>query len=130
MYKIYISGAITNNPKYIKEFLRAEEDLAEQGFEVLSPLRTQAYENGLPVKFMFFEDLELLKQADMMCIINDISNSKGAKIERDIAVYCGIPIVNFEMFKKPEDLNLEEQRWIMKQYKSKKEEQWKKKVEW
>ena len=127
MYKIYISGAITDNPNYVKEFLRAEEDLEERGFEVLSPIRTQAYENGLPVKFMFFEDLELLKQADMMCIINDISNSKGAKIERDIALYCGIPIINFEMFKKPEDLKLLD---AMKEYKSKKEERWKKKAGW
>lgn len=113
MYKIYISGAITDNPNYVKDFLRAEKTLKERGFEVLSPIRTQASENGLPVKFMFFEDLELLKQADMMCIINDISNSKGAKIERDIAVYCGIPIINFELFKEPDDVKLLD---VLKEY--------------
>lgn len=102
MYKIYIAGAITNNPNYIKDFLRAEESLTEKGYEVLSPIRTSSSENALPLKFCFFDALELLKQADMMCIINDISKSKGAKIERDIAMYCGIPIVNYELLKKGE----------------------------
>ncbi|MBQ4178508.1 MAG: DUF4406 domain-containing protein, partial [Elusimicrobia bacterium] len=66
MYKIYIAGAITNNPNYVKEFLQAEEALEKKGFKVLSPLRTQATENALPPKFCFFDCLDLLKQADMM----------------------------------------------------------------
>ena len=99
MYKIYIAGAITDNPNYQKEFLQAEEALEKRGFKVLSPLRTQSAENGLPSKFCFFDCLELLKQADMICFINDISKSKGAKIERDIANYCNIPIVNYELLK-------------------------------
>ena len=99
MYKIYIAGAITDNPNYVKEFLQAEETLEKKGFKVLNPLRTQASENGLPSKFCFFDCLELLKQADMICFINDISQSKGAKIERDIALYCNIPIVNYELLK-------------------------------
>ena len=97
MYKIYIAGAITGNPNYVKEFLQAEECLEKKGFEVLSPIRTKASENCLPSKFCFFDCLDLLKQADMICFINDISKSKGAKIERDIAVYCDIPIVNYEL---------------------------------
>jgi nucleoside 2-deoxyribosyltransferase len=102
MYKIYIAGAITNNPNYVKEFLQAEEDLEKKGFKVLSPLRTQASENALPPKFFFFDCLDLLKQADMICFINDISQSKGAKIERDIANYCGIPVVNYELLREGE----------------------------
>lgn len=102
MYKIYIAGAITNNPNYVKEFLQAEEALEKKGFKVLSPLRTQAAENALPPKFCFFDCLDLLKQADMICFINDISKSKGAKIERDIANYCGIPVVNYELLREGE----------------------------
>lgn len=97
MYKVYISGAITGNTKYVKEFLKAEEMLTKKGFKVLSPIRTQAYENGLPLKFMFFEDLELLRQADMMCVINEASKSKGVRLEREVAIYCNIPIVNYEL---------------------------------
>lgn len=99
MYKIYIGGAITDNPNYVKEFLQAEECLEKKGFEVLSPIRTKSYENALPPKFCFFDALELLKKADMVCFINDISQSKGARIERDIAMYCNIPIVNYELLK-------------------------------
>lgn len=99
MYKIYIAGAITDNPNYVKEFLQAEENLEKKGFKVLSPIRTSSSESGLPPKFCFFDALDLLKQADMMCIINDITHSKGAKIERDIANYCNIPIVNYDLLK-------------------------------
>lgn len=99
MYKIYIAGAINGNPNYIKEFFQAEESLKKKGFEVLSPIRTKASENCLPDKFCFFDALELLKKADMICFINDISQSKGAKIERDIANYCNIPVVNYELLK-------------------------------
>ena len=99
MYKIYIAGAITNNPDYIRQFTQAEDTLKKKGFEVLSPIRTQAANNCLPPKFCLFDALELLKQADMVCFINDISASKGARIERDIAMYCDIPIINYELLK-------------------------------
>lgn len=99
MYKIYIAGAITDNHNYVREFLQAEECLEKKGFQVLSPIRTFSSENGLPPKFCFFDCLELLKQADMVCFINDITKSKGAKIEMEIANYCGIPIINYELLK-------------------------------
>lgn len=99
MYKIYIAGAIKDNPTYIKEFLEAEETLEKKGFKVLTPIRTFSSENALPPKFCFFEALELLKQADMVCFINDITKSKGSKIEMEIANYCNIPIINYELLK-------------------------------
>lgn len=99
MYKIYISGAIEGNSNYVKEFTEAEQTLKKKGFEVLSPIRTKASMNNLPPKFCLLDALDFLKQADMICIINDISQSKGEKIERDIANYCNIPIVNYELLK-------------------------------
>lgn len=95
MYKIYISGAISNNDNYIKDFTEAKQKLEALGFEVLSPLDTDAYKKKLPYKFCMFESLDLLKQADLFTIITDGIQSKGVNIERDLALYCNIPYVNY-----------------------------------
>lgn len=95
MYKIYISGAIGNNNNYIKNFTDAKQKLEALGFEVLSPLDTQAHKNKLPVKFCMFEAIDLLKQADFFTIITFGIKSKGSNIERDLALYCGIPYLNY-----------------------------------
>lgn len=94
-YKIYISGAIKNNPNYIMDFNKAKDHLEKLGFEVLSPLDTYAYKNNLPIKMCMFEALNLLQKADLVTFITDGIHSKGMNIERDIAIYCEIPIINY-----------------------------------
>lgn len=98
MYKIYISGAIKNNPNYVRDFSKAREHLEKLGFEVLCPLDTYAYRNNLPIKMCMFESLGLLKKADLITFITEGIKSKGMKIERDLAEYCEIPIINYCMF--------------------------------
>lgn len=98
MYKIYISGAIKNNPNYIRDFAKAKEHLEKLGFEVLSPLDTYAYRNSLPIKMCMFESLSLLKKADLITFITEGIKSKGMSIERALAEYCEIPIINYCMF--------------------------------
>lgn len=98
MYKIYISGAMKNNPNYVRDFTKAKEHLEKLGFEVLSPLDTYAYRNNLPVKMCMFESLNLLRKADLVTFITEGIKSKGMNIERDLAEYCDIPIINYCMF--------------------------------
>lgn len=98
MYKIYISGAMKNNPNYVMDFTKAKEKLEKLGFEVLSPLDTYAYRNNLPVKMCMFEALTLLSKADLITFITEGIHSKGMNIERDLAIYCEIPVINYCMF--------------------------------
>ena len=98
MYKIYISGAIRNNPSYVKDFIKAKSYLQKIGFEVLSPLDTYAYQNCLPIKMCMFEAIDMLKKADLITFITEGIKSKGMQIERDLALYCNIPIINYQFF--------------------------------
>lgn len=98
MYKIYISGAIKNNPNYVRDFTKAKDRLEKLGFEVLSPLDTYAYRNNLPIKMCMFEALTLLSKADLVTFITEGIKSKGMNIERELAEYCEIPIINYCMF--------------------------------
>lgn len=99
MYKIYISGAITNNPDYKRDFNRAKEKLTKLGFEVLCPIDTIAHQKNLPTKICMFESLDLLKQADFITTITEGIKSKGMNIEKELADYCGIPYVNYYLLK-------------------------------
>lgn len=94
-YKIYISGAIKNNPNYIMDFNKAKDHLEKLGFEVLSPLDTYAYKNNLPIKMCMFESLNLLRKADLVTFITEGIKSKGMSIEKELAEYCEIPIINY-----------------------------------
>ena len=99
MYKIYISGAISNNPNYKKDFTEAKKILTKLGYEVLSPIETNASKQNLPIKFCMFEALDMLKQADFITFITDGKHSKGMNIEHALAEYCHIPIINYQLLK-------------------------------
>ena len=99
MYKIYISGAITNNPNYKKNFSDAKIHLTKLGFKVLSPLDTLAHKKNLPIKMCMFEAIDMLKQADFITTITEGIKSKEMNIERDLAEYCGIPYINYFLLK-------------------------------
>ena len=99
MYKIYISGAITNNPDYKKNFNDAKILLTKLGFKVLSPLDTMAHKKNLPIKMCMFEALDLLRQADFITTITEGIKSRGMNIEKELADYCRIPYINYYLLK-------------------------------
>lgn len=99
MYKIYISGAISNNPDYKKNFNDAKNLLTKLGFKVLSPLDTLAHKKNLPTKMCMFEALDLLRQADFITTITEGIKSRGMNIEKDLADYCNIPYINYYLLK-------------------------------
>ncbi len=92
--KVYISGKITGLPFEEVEgnFYHAQNRLEEEGFEVVNPL-----ENGLPREAEWREhvkaDIRLLLECDTIYLLENWKESKGARIERDIAVALGYDIV-------------------------------------
>lgn len=92
--KIYISGKITGLPREdaISRFSDAESFLQMLNFTVINPIN-----NGLNgaeswLKHMV-RDIELLEQCDAIFMLSNWQESRGAKIEYDLAVGAGLPIM-------------------------------------
>lgn len=92
--KVYISGQITGLPieEARERFEEAQIHLEEQGCKVFNPL-----ENGLPADATWEEhmkaDIKILMECDAIYLLNNWKDSKGARIERDIAVALGYLVI-------------------------------------
>lgn len=75
--KVYISGAITNNPNYLSEFAAAEEKLLANGYLVINPTNT----TGNSYKEFIDKDLKELMKCDAIYLLNGWQKSKGAMLE-------------------------------------------------
>ena len=95
MLKVYISGAIKNNPNYRQEFEMAEKNLRDKGFIPLNPCKTMAHLTGASEKECLFAALDLMHEANIMVQISPIETSEGMRIEQDAAKYTKIPIQNW-----------------------------------
>ena len=80
--KVYLSGAITNKPDYLDDFATAEK-LFPNCFNPCT-VKANSYE-----EYMRRDIAELLK-CDAIYFVNDITNSRGAQLERAVAAACGI----------------------------------------
>lgn len=81
--KIYISGAISNNPSYKKQFTDKFKEL-ESEYRVLTPLFINA---DLSWKEYMKIDLAMIKICDCIYMMKGWKNSRGAQIEN---IYAGI----------------------------------------
>jgi hypothetical protein len=94
MKTIYISGRITGLPfdRLQAKFAAAERTLTEQGYEVISPLRT-----GISCNFSWEShlvmDIVLLLGCDTIYMLDGWQDSVGACIEYYIAMETGKDIV-------------------------------------
>lgn len=79
--KIYISGSITGNPDYKKQFSDAATKLRNAGHQVLDP--TVWNREGLKLEYEEYMriDLAMLDVADAIFMIPGWQNSKGGRIE-------------------------------------------------
>lgn len=82
--KIYISGAITNNPNYMDDFCRAEEYLMEEypEAEIVNPAKTNStlpqsttWEQYMSICYL------LLDMCDAIYMIGGWKKSSGACVE-------------------------------------------------
>ena len=80
--KVYLSGAITSKPDYEADFDRASTKFPN----CFNPctVKADSYE-----EYMRRDIAELLK-CDAIYFVNDITNSRGAQLEKAVAAACGI----------------------------------------
>ena len=87
--KVYISGAITNNPQYKEQFAAAEEILLAAGHTVINPARNQGDTYKEVIDVGLFE----LMQCDAIYLLRGYENSTGATLEHDYARTVGLVII-------------------------------------
>ena len=87
--KVYISGAITNNPQYKEQFAAAEEILLAAGHTVINPAKNQGDSYRELINVGLFE----LMQCDAIYLLRGYENSTGATLEHDYAMTVGLEII-------------------------------------
>lgn len=92
--KVYISGKITGLPFEEVEgnFCNAQNRLEEEGFEVVNPLN-----NGLLADDKWQNhmkaDIKLLMECNTIYLLSNWKESRGATIERNLAVSLGYDVI-------------------------------------
>ena len=87
--KIYISGAISNNPNYMEDFKRAEDDLGKEfpKAEIINPALVNSY---LPKSTTHEEYMQMsfvmLDMADSIFMMKNWKTSCGASQEYGYAL--------------------------------------------
>jgi len=90
--KIYISGAITNDPDYLAKFDRVEKHLTALNFEVVNPTKLQ-HDHNKSYKNYMKEDIRELLNCDAIFMIYGWDKSAGAKLEKKVADACGLEAI-------------------------------------
>ena len=93
MEKIYISGQITGIEKEAPAlFKHAEANLIEMGFEVVNPM-TIEHKHDLSWANYMKTDIIALMDCNAIYMLYNWTNSKGAEIERRIAIDLGMKVI-------------------------------------
>lgn len=87
--KIYISGAITNNPNYKEQFAAAEAELRSAGHEVKNPARN----TGNNYKEYIDKGLMQEMQCEAIYMLPGYEKSTGAMLELHYAKAVGMKIM-------------------------------------
>ena len=87
--KVYISGAITNDPNYKKKFRRAEKLWEKKGVEVVNPAKNKGENYKEYIETGIFQ----LMNCNTIYMLKGWEDSKGARLEHRIAEKCGYNII-------------------------------------
>lgn len=87
--KVYISGAITNNPHYHYQFGEAEAKLIKEGHAVLNPCKNEGFTYREYINMGLCE----LMHCDAIYMLEGWENSTGAKLEYEYAVAVGLEVL-------------------------------------
>lgn len=91
--KIYISGAVTGiEISAVLFFEKAEKKLIDQGFEVVNPM-TLEHNHDLTWNSYMRTDLKALLDCDYIYMLSNWKNSRGAKIEHNLAKELEIGVI-------------------------------------
>lgn len=106
--RVYISGKISGLDKeeYMSHFADAEKKLLEMGHEPINPAK---YNDMLPTTLSWDQymwiDLSLLSLCDVIYMLDNWESSKGAKVEREMALKRHMIVIyeNEEMAEREEE---------------------------
>jgi hypothetical protein len=96
--KLYISGPMTGMPELnFPAFHAAAKELRERGYEVCNP--AEKNEEANPdmqwIDYMRL-DIKMLMDCDGVAYLPGWENSRGAKIEIELALSLGLPVRPYE----------------------------------
>lgn len=95
--KYYISGPISNNPNYVHDFAEACELLTIAGHDYIDPSMPNAEYNAMPKhiawKMYMHRDIAWLYACDAICMLDGWEQSRGARIERWLAMRKGMSVL-------------------------------------
>ena len=95
--KIYISGPISNDPYHRESFGKAEEYLKHLGYDIVNPLNIQEKEFSGPDKeiklwnYFMRKSIRLLMGCDQIYMLENWEESRGARIEHQLATDLSMP---------------------------------------
>ena len=90
--KIYISGKISGIENEAPElFAKAERELQAKGFETVNPM-TFNHNHDKSWHSYMKEDVKALCECDVIYMLSNWTDSKGAIIEHTIAMYLGLKV--------------------------------------
>ena len=92
---VYLCGPMTGLPDYNREsFNMRAEAFRAAGYVVNNPAEISVI-HGLskPYGFYFKRDMHLLIESDVVYVFGDITESKGALMELDVAKMAEMPII-------------------------------------
>ena len=103
MAKVYISGKITGleQQEAFDIFEKAEIEIKELGGTPINPMKIEHKENSNWYDYME-KDLSALLRCDGIYMLDNWGISKGARIERAVAMELGLSIVYQEKKRKNE----------------------------
>lgn len=92
--KIYISGQITGLDIKVAQnyFDTIEDELTKSGHTAINPMKLVPYHPDHTWHHYMAEDIKALLYCDAIFMLENWTNSKGAKIEHDIAKGLGLPV--------------------------------------
>ena len=94
--KVYIAGAITNNPNYREQFKAAEERLIAAGHAVINPCKNEGFTYREYINMGLCE----LMHCDAIYLLNGYEQSTGATLEHDYARTVGLEIIKEKKVKR------------------------------
>ena len=102
MSKVYISGKITDNENYVKDFENRARQLKSLGYYPVNPVwiyeRLKAQLGREPTRREIMnEDIRELKKCDYINFLDNWEESEGAREEHETAVKENITILKITM---------------------------------